>query len=749
MNFRSALTAPIAVPPNAARVAMLAMALLAAVCFAPALRAQTFSGAPARSEDALAPVYVVASRATYLAGLQELASQGLARRDSQGHELVIARLRAHQVGDLARHVHEKENRCGGFFAFDSLAEAEEFIRNDRSALAARRNTLAGALLAAPIDNGATVNPWLGNVDAARIRSTIATLSAYGNRYYTAPTGKTSAEWIKSTWDTLASGRGDVSSELFACSNCSTQPSVILTIQGAELPNEIVVLGAHLDSINSSAGGSTTQVAPGADDDASGIATLTEVLRVALANGWRPRRTVKFMGYAAEEVGLRGSNAIAQSFASAGKNVVGVLQLDMTNYQTGSTEMRIVSDYSNADMKQFLADLFDTYLAPLGIQRGTYTCGYGCSDHASWTSAGYPAAIMFEGGTSSGGYNPNIHGTGDTLAAMGDSAAPSAHFARLGLAFLGELAKTAGGTRNAPPVANFSSSVSGLTASFTDASSDSDGSIASRSWNFGDGTTSTATNPSKTYSASGSYTVTLTVTDNGGASSSKSQAVTVGGGGSMLQNGVPVTGIGGAAGSEQRWTLQVPSDSINLKFVTSGGSGDADLYVKYGAAPTPTSYDCKSEGSTTAETCSLPAATPGTWHVLVKGYSAFSGTSLTGSYTISGPRTSYSNAADYAISDNATVDSPITVSGRSGNAPADAQVTVAIVHTYIGDLKVDLVAPDGTLYNIHNRSGGSADNINRTVTLNLSSEAMNGAWKLRVNDNASGDTGRIDSWSIAF
>ena len=53
-------------------------------------------------------------------------------------------------------------------------------------------------------------------------------------------------------------------------------------------------------------------APGADDDASGIATLTEVIRVALANGWKPKRTVKFMGYAAEEVGLRGSNAIAQN-----------------------------------------------------------------------------------------------------------------------------------------------------------------------------------------------------------------------------------------------------------------------------------------------------------------------------------------------------------------------------------------------------------------------------------------------------
>ena len=747
MKFRSMRRASLAAPVSVAR--LLSAALFGVAVLAPAAQAQTRNAASPAAEDPHAPVYVVSSRATYLAGLQEVASEGLARRDGQGNALVIAKLRTHQVGDLARHVHEKENRCGGFFAFDSLADAEAFVRNDRSAQAMKTGSFAHALLAAPIDNGATVNPWLGNVDAARIKSTISTLSAYTNRYYASTTGRTSAEWIKSAWDGLASGRSDVSSELSACSNCSTQPSVILTIQGAELPDEIVVLGAHLDSINGSAGGSTSQVAPGADDDASGIATLTEVLRVALANGWRPKRTVKFMGYAAEEVGLRGSNAIAQAHRNANANVVGVLQLDMTNYQTGGTEMRIVSDYSSADMKQFLADLFDTYLAPLGIQRGTYTCGYGCSDHASWTSAGYPAAIMFEGGTSSGGYNPNIHTTADTLANMGNTAAPSAHFAKLGLAFLGELAKTAGTTGNVPPVANFSSSISGLTVNFTDSSSDSDGSIASRSWNFGDGTTSTATNPSKTYAAAGSYTVTLTVTDNGGASNSKSQVVTVGSTGTTLQNGVPVTGIGGAAGSEQRWTMQVPSDSIGLKFVTSGGSGDADLYVKFGSAPTTTSYDCKSEGSSNAETCNLATATPGTWHVLVKGYSAFSGMSLTGSYTISGPRTTYSNTADYAIRDNATVDSPVTVSGRTGNAPSNASVTVAIVHTYIGDLKVDLVAPDGSLYNIHNCTGSSTDNINRTVTLNLSTEALNGTWKLRVNDNAGGDVGRIDSWSVTF
>nr|WP_255595725.1 M4 family metallopeptidase [Lysobacter sp. BMK333-48F3] len=115
----------------------------------------------------------------------------------------------------------------------------------------------------------------------------------------------------------------------------------------------------------------------------------------------------------------------------------------------------------------------------------------------------------------------------------------------------------------------------------------------------------------------------------------------------------------------------------------------------------------------------------------------------------GPGTTYTNGTDYAINDNATVDSPITVSGRTGNAPTNASVSVNIIHTYRGDLKVDLVAPDGSLYNITNRSGGSADNVTGTYTFNLSSEPLNGTWKLRVNDNANLDTGRIDTWSITF
>ncbi|MFD7258607.1 S8 family serine peptidase [Streptomyces sp. NPDC059874] len=110
---------------------------------------------------------------------------------------------------------------------------------------------------------------------------------------------------------------------------------------------------------------------------------------------------------------------------------------------------------------------------------------------------------------------------------------------------------------------------------------------------------------------------------------------------------------------------------------------------------------------------------------------------------------FENLGDFAISDNSTVESPITVSGVTGNAPATLKVGVNIVHTYIGDLKVDLIAPDGTVYTVHNRSGGSADNINQVYTVNASSEVANGTWKLRVNDNAGGDVGKIDSWNLTF
>ncbi|TDR42580.1 reprolysin family propeptide [Tahibacter aquaticus] len=223
------------------------------------------------------------------------------------------------------------------------------------------------------------------------------------------------------------------------------------------------------------------------------------------------------------------------------------------------------------------------------------------------------------------------------------------------------------------------------------------------------------------------------------------------GGGALTKGVAKTGQAAATNATLSYTLAVPAGATNLTFTTSGGSGDADLYVKFGSAPTDTVNDCKSTNSTNAETCTIAAPSAGTYYVAVKAYAAFSGLSIVGDYSTggSGGVQTYSNATDYTISDNATVESPIAVSGRSGNAPSNASVSVNIQHTYQGDLKVDLVAPDGSVYVLHNRTGGATANIVATYTVNLSSEALNGTWKLRVNDNGPGDVGKIDSWSIRF
>jgi serine protease len=143
----------------------------------------------------------------------------------------------------------------------------------------------------------------------------------------------------------------------------------------------------------------------------------------------------------------------------------------------------------------------------------------------------------------------------------------------------------------------------------------------------------------------------------------------------LANGVAVNGISGAAGESFLYSLVVPPGTTSLTFDTSGGSGDADLYVKFGSLPTTTSYDCKSESATTVENCTIAAIQAGTYYVLVQAYTSISGVSLTGRYA---PTTSGGPPPQLSIGD------VVVVEGNSGgqlatftvslSAPADAPVS---------------------------------------------------------------------------
>jgi PKD repeat protein len=195
--------------------------------------------------------------------------------------------------------------------------------------------------------------------------------------------------------------------------------------------------------------------------------------------------------------------------------------------------------------------------------------------------------------------------------------------------------------NVAPTANYSFTTSGLTATFSNTSTDSDGTIASSSWNFGDGTTSTTASPSKTYAAAGTYSVALTVTDNGGATNTVTKSVTVTAPPlNALTNGVGVSVASSTVNEKKYWTVAIPSGASNLVISIAGGTGDADLYVKFGAQPGTAAgtYDCRPYLGGNNESCSFATPSVGTYHVMLNTYQAYSGVTLKATWTIAGPAT---------------------------------------------------------------------------------------------------------------
>ncbi|MBI5201812.1 MAG: M20/M25/M40 family metallo-hydrolase [Elusimicrobia bacterium] len=331
---------------------------------------------------------------------------------------------ADRLAELSHLMHEKFGRCGGFFAYETREEAE-------ADLFAPPASKGGPYT---LDQEAVVRPAAAAVKEGELRSTIETLAAFETRYYQSDTGVQASAWIQERWRALSATLPRAS--VAAVPHGWKQSSVVLTIPGSEKPDEIVVLGGHLDSI--SGWGFLRGRSPGADDNASGIAVLTEAIRVLAQAGFAPKRTVQFMGYSAEEVGLRGSKEIASRYAQQGKKVVGVIQFDMTNFKGSGDGIWLLEDNVDPELTAFLGKLVDAYA---GVPWATTRCGYGCSDHASWTRSGFPASAAFE--STFDGMNHSIHSERDTLANAGGNAAHSVPFARLAAAFAAELAKSAG------------------------------------------------------------------------------------------------------------------------------------------------------------------------------------------------------------------------------------------------------------------------------------------------------------------
>ena len=358
----------------------------------------------------------------------------LVRSDSRTS---ILKIENNHLEEVQETLHEESGKCGNY---TYVPDGENGISGEQEAIhimnqlavetqIQNMNDSLKYINNYAIKRQSLINSWISKVQESNIKDVITDLSSFPTRYYQSNLSLAASKAIRERWRYIMRNRRNSSVEFFWHS--WRQPSVIAMIKGKN--DKYIIIGGHLDSINSS---TVSDFAPGADDNASGIATLTEILRVIEDDKYEPVNNIVVIGYAAEEVGLRGSADIAKFFRQKNRDVIGVLQLDMTNFNKANPKnIYLTTDYTDAALTNYVDKLAREYLK---IVPGKNTCGYGCSDHASWFKEGYPSVNPFEADWDLKQYNTKIHTVEDTLMTMNNNANHSLLFAKLGLAFVGEL-----------------------------------------------------------------------------------------------------------------------------------------------------------------------------------------------------------------------------------------------------------------------------------------------------------------------
>lgn len=254
------------------------------------------------------------------------------------------------------------------------------------------------------------------VSESSLRAFIEKLQGYGSRNsYTGEGGTLdqAADWAA---DQLLRSGFDVTRDNFQPGGAWWQPrritpQVVAELQGTENPERIVVIGAHLDSINSGFGSQ----APGADDNGSGSAAILELARIIGKGGAKFKNTLRLVLFTGEEQGLLGSKAIARRWKSEGADIICMLNADMLGYKRAGDPVTfsLVTRNTDASLLSVVRTATETYMADQ-VAIGTSTAC--CSDQQSFYENGFPALAVFETPTRSVVY-PEYHKSTDLLDAM--------------------------------------------------------------------------------------------------------------------------------------------------------------------------------------------------------------------------------------------------------------------------------------------------------------------------------------------
>ncbi|KAI0346752.1 peptidase [Trametopsis cervina] len=268
------------------------------------------------------------------------------------------------------------------------------------------------------------------------KANLKEFTSFRTRYYRSDTGRQSQVWLLSKISEITKEYAPKHLQDQISITEFTHPwgqnSIVTRINGTSSDDSIVILSAHQDSTNMW----PFLAAPGADDDGSGSVTILESYRALISSGFQPERPVEFHWYSAEEGGLLGSQAVAQAYEARGAHVYAMSQFDMTAWVKAGTreEVGIITDFTNAELTSFNKKLVEQYL---DIPYTETKCGYACSDHASWSKAGYPSIFTIE--SSFENSNKHIHSTNDRYDISEEfSFSHMLEFSKLAVAFAIEL-----------------------------------------------------------------------------------------------------------------------------------------------------------------------------------------------------------------------------------------------------------------------------------------------------------------------
>jgi leucyl aminopeptidase len=331
--------------------------------------------------------------------------------------------------------HSQPNRCGGFmdvtnnwndFNIRFHHQANTFLK--KYALSSTSSSVTPSKANYGIHYRTEVNQIVSQMNSQRMWNNLTALTAFSDRYSRSDNGVKAAEWIRDQVKFIAGDRTDVSI-YFIPTGSYKQPSVVAKLGHSSEPG--IVIGGHLDT--------TSGVKPGADDDGTGSVTVLEVAHTLISSGMHFKKPIYFIWYAAEEMGLVGSQYVVKEFKNKNISISEVMQLDMTGYPDKDypTAIWLMDDNVSTPLTTYLETLTNAYVnKPIKHDR----CGYACSDHATWTQNGISAAIPFEAAMNH--YNPYIHSSRDTMEKL--VLTHMLDYTKLALAFAVELAEPVAG-----------------------------------------------------------------------------------------------------------------------------------------------------------------------------------------------------------------------------------------------------------------------------------------------------------------